>query len=101
MRASFSRRCGFSARFEGARVPARGAVAMLFYSLPETLLLIAAAIAIDWIAGDPKWPTHPVIYIGRLIKKLERLLRPEGAALSPGQLRLRGVLLAAATIAAS
>lgn len=34
-----------------------------------------AAIAIDWIVGDPRWPTHPVVWIGRLIALLERWLR--------------------------
>ena len=28
--------------------------------------MTAAAIALDWLIGDPKWPTHPVILIGRL-----------------------------------
>jgi len=34
-----------------------------------------AAIAIDWAIGDPRWPTHPVIWIGRLIGRLESWLR--------------------------
>lgn len=50
---------------------------MIIYSLKELLLLAAAAITIDWIVGDPKWPTHPVIWIGRLIRSLERRLAPE------------------------
>lgn len=37
---------------------------MIFYSLPDMLWLTAAAILVDWIIGDPKWPTHPVIWIG-------------------------------------
>ena len=55
---------------------------MLFYSLPEILLIAAAAIVMDWIIGDPKWPTHPVIWIGRFIGMLEKRLWPEGAAKS-------------------
>jgi adenosylcobinamide-phosphate synthase len=39
-----------------------------------------SAIAIDWAIGDPRWPTHPVIWIGRLIGRLEVwLLRSERA----------------------
>ncbi|MFB9329795.1 adenosylcobinamide-phosphate synthase CbiB [Paenibacillus aurantiacus] len=71
---------------------------MMFYTLQETLLITAAAIVIDWAIGDPRWPTHPVILIGRLIGRLERWLRPESAVLSPGKLRLRGVALALITV---
>ncbi|MFD1954448.1 adenosylcobinamide-phosphate synthase CbiB [Paenibacillus thailandensis] len=74
---------------------------MIFYSLQEMLLIIAAAIAIDWIVGDPKWPTHPVIWIGRLIRRLERRLRPEGTAETEGRARRAGVLLTLITLAAS
>ncbi|SFI51389.1 adenosylcobinamide-phosphate synthase [Paenibacillus sp. UNC496MF] len=74
---------------------------MLFYSLQETLLLVAAAIAIDWAAGDPKWLTHPVILIGRLIARLERKLRPEGVELSAAALRKRGMALTAVTVLAA
>lgn len=74
---------------------------MLFYSLHETLLLVAAAILIDWVVGDPNWLTHPVIRIGRLISRLERSLRPAERQLSPGSLKRRGVLLTAATVLAS
>lgn len=74
---------------------------MIFYSLSETLLLIAAAIVLDWIIGDPKWPTHPVIHIGRLISRMEALLRPEGRILQPSALKRRGVVLALTTTAAA
>ncbi|MBW7473188.1 adenosylcobinamide-phosphate synthase CbiB [Paenibacillus oenotherae] len=67
---------------------------MIFYSLPELLLLISAAIVIDWIIGDPRWPTHPVIHIGKLISRLELLLRPAGQVLGPAQLKRRGIVLA-------
>ncbi|MFC0330418.1 adenosylcobinamide-phosphate synthase CbiB [Paenibacillus sepulcri] len=70
---------------------------MLFYSLPETLLLVAAAIVIDWIIGDPKWPMHPVIWIGKFISALEKRLYPTGAELPPLKLKGRGILLAAVT----
>ena len=44
----------------------------MFYSLPEILLIAAAAIVMDWIIGDPKWPTHPVIWIGRFVPECSR-----------------------------
>jgi adenosylcobinamide-phosphate synthase len=48
---------------------------MLLYTFHETVIMLIAAIAIDWLIGDPAWPTHPVIYIGRLIRWLEKRLR--------------------------
>ncbi|MFD0711418.1 adenosylcobinamide-phosphate synthase CbiB [Paenibacillus sp. GCM10027626] len=78
---------------------------MIFYSLQEILLLTAAAIVIDWLVGDPKWPTHPVIYIGRLIRFVEGLLFPAAEGGSPAMtgkaLRSRGVLLTAAVTVCS
>lgn len=71
---------------------------MMFYSLEELLLLTAAAIIIDWIFGDPKWPTHPVIWIGRLIRLLERLLAPERREGYPNIVKLLGVVLTATTL---
>jgi len=68
---------------------------MIFYSLQEILLLVAAAIVIDWVVGDPRWPTHPVIYTGRLIRWLEGRLRPEGSNLAPEMLKRRGIVLTA------
>ncbi|MBV6713775.1 adenosylcobinamide-phosphate synthase CbiB [Paenibacillus chitinolyticus] len=53
---------------------------MIFYSLKEILWMMLAAIAVDLVIGDPKWPTHPVIRIGILISFLERKLRRDHAA---------------------
>ncbi|KHD37651.1 cobalamin biosynthesis protein CobD [Clostridium acetobutylicum] len=39
------------------------------------MLDIIIAVIIDWIIGDPYWFPHPVIYIGKLIKMLEKLGR--------------------------
>lgn len=36
---------------------------------------ILIAVIIDWIIGDPYWFPHPVIYIGRLIRFLEKKVR--------------------------
>ncbi|MFF2888198.1 adenosylcobinamide-phosphate synthase CbiB [Paenibacillus sp. NPDC057967] len=74
---------------------------MIFYSVQELLLLAMAAVVIDWIIGDPKWPTHPVIWIGRLIKGLERLLYPKDMSASPFAAKLRGCLLTLITIIVS
>ncbi|MFC5648516.1 adenosylcobinamide-phosphate synthase CbiB [Paenibacillus solisilvae] len=71
---------------------------MLFYSLPEILLLTAAAIIIDWIVGDPRWPTHPVIWIGRFIAMFEKRLRTEEAEKSGDELRRKGIILTAGTV---
>jgi adenosylcobinamide-phosphate synthase len=74
---------------------------MILYSMKELLLLAAAAIAIDWIVGDPKWPTHPVIWIGRLIRLMERLLAPERLASQPSAVKALGVVLTVVTLVIS
>lgn len=77
---------------------------MLLYSWEETAWMALAAIAADWIVGDPRWPTHPVIWIGRLISRLERWLRrgeASRAAVSPRRVRLSGVALTVLTVGAA
>ena len=78
---------------------------MILYPWHDILWMVAAAIVVDWIVGDPKWLTHPVIYIGRLIAWLERRLHPvpsDGASpRSPSSLRRRGVALTLVTIGAA
>lgn len=71
---------------------------MILYSIKELLLLAATAIVIDWIVGDPKWPTHPVIWIGRLIRLLERLLAPERFTGRPAAVKALGVVLTLTTL---
>lgn len=72
---------------------------MLFYSLQEIAMMLIAAIIIDWLVGDPKWPTHPVIYIGQWIRWLEKQLRSASPSLkSAKNTRLRGVLLCFLTV---
>ena len=54
--------------------------------------MIAAAIVVDWLIGDPRWPVHPVIRIGKGIRLLEqRLYR---TADSPYVKRRKGLVLA-------
>jgi adenosylcobinamide-phosphate synthase len=36
---------------------------------------VLIAVVIDWIMGDPYWFPHPVIYIGKLIRGLEKIGR--------------------------
>ncbi|MCS7460810.1 adenosylcobinamide-phosphate synthase CbiB [Paenibacillus doosanensis] len=73
---------------------------MLFYSWQETAVMLIAAILVDWWIGDPRWPTHPVIWIGRWIGYMEsRLHPPEAAPLPPASQRLRGVALTISTLA--
>ncbi|MFD3158441.1 adenosylcobinamide-phosphate synthase CbiB [Haloimpatiens sp. FM7330] len=36
---------------------------------------ICIAVIIDWIVGDPYWFPHPIIYIGKFIKFLEKKFR--------------------------
>ncbi|AJY76658.1 adenosylcobinamide-phosphate synthase CbiB [Paenibacillus beijingensis] len=74
---------------------------MIFYSLPETLLLIAAAIVIDWTVGDPRRIPHPVIMIGKLIAYLERKLRRQEAGYTNNGLLYRGGILAVAVLTVS
>lgn len=37
--------------------------------------VILAAVLLDLLLGDPRWLPHPVIYIGKLISALEKVLR--------------------------
>lgn len=72
---------------------------MLFYSLQEIALMLIAAIIIDWLVGDPKWPTHPVIYIGKWIRWLEKQLCAAVPSLNSSKnSKQRGILLCFLTI---
>ncbi|WP_058302693.1 adenosylcobinamide-phosphate synthase CbiB [Gorillibacterium timonense] len=103
---------------------------MLFYSWQENMLMAAVALALDWLIGDPAWPTHPVIWMGRAITWLEKRLRrsdgkrvkagdenaltsgggetvssaamaTEGPELSAASLKRRGIVLTAAIVGGS
>lgn len=65
---------------------------MLFYSFLEIIWIVIAAILLDLIIGDPKWPTHPVILIGRFISSLEKRLLASKDLSNRAKL-WRGVLL--------
>ncbi|NOU99911.1 cobalamin biosynthesis protein CobD [Paenibacillus sp. LMG 31457] len=72
---------------------------MWIYSWQEIVSMTAAAIVLDWIIGDPKWPTHPVILIGRWIRWMEGVLRKDGD--SPERQKIKGVLLTTTTVMVS
>ena len=41
--------------------------------MPAAVILVAFAILIDLLVGDPRWLPHPVVIIGRMISSYERL----------------------------
>lgn len=55
------------------------------------IIALGIAMAVDWIIGDPPWPVHPVILIGKLISGREKRIRK----MFPDRLKAGGVLLAA------
>lgn len=65
--------------------------------------MLVAAIIIDWLIGDPRWPTHPVIRIGQWISWMQLKLHPETetGSRNPDSERMRGVLLTLSTLAVS
>lgn len=56
--------------------------------------LVPAAFALDLVLGDPHSLPHPVVWIGRLIRRLEAAMEER-----PKNRRLAGAILAAATLA--
>ncbi|WP_345788072.1 adenosylcobinamide-phosphate synthase CbiB [Desulfotomaculum copahuensis] len=58
-----------------------------------------AAFLVDLAVGDPSWLPHPVVLIGKLIDRLEKLLRR--IFHRPAGLRLAGVLLALTVVSAA
>lgn len=53
---------------------------------------ILAALLLDALFGDPKWPTHPVVLVGRLITFYEKIFY------SPSDGKRRGVIFCAAVL---
>ncbi|EFM13163.1 cobalamin biosynthesis protein CobD [Paenibacillus curdlanolyticus YK9] len=71
----------------------------LGYTWSELLAMSAAAIVVDLLIGDPKWPTHPVIRIGQWISWMEgRLRRNESQWATPSRIRARGIVLTLTTV---
>lgn len=48
---------------------------MFNFNLELNVIYLVVAVIIDYILGDPKWFPHPIIYIGKLISKLEKSFR--------------------------
>lgn len=63
---------------------------------PADPALLALALTLDLLLGDPRWLPHPVVFIGRLITFLEGFLRAQ-----IHNQRCAGVLLLAATVSIS
>lgn len=54
------------------------------------ILILAAAFVIDLLIGDPRWIPHPVIGMGKAIKRLEAWIRRR---FRPESLKKAGILL--------
>ncbi|WP_442601612.1 adenosylcobinamide-phosphate synthase CbiB [Paenibacillus sp. KN14-4R] len=71
---------------------------MLLYTWQEIIGIVLAAIIVDLLVGDPKWPTHPVIWMGRWITWLEKKLLPPQVTFKPRAQLLRGLVLTGLTL---
>lgn len=64
--------------------------------MEHAIVIILAAVLLDWLLGDPRWLPHPVVMIGRLIAVLEKTLR----RFVPDE-RMGGMLLLVITVGAT
>ncbi|MGL4731475.1 MAG: adenosylcobinamide-phosphate synthase CbiB [Clostridium sp.] len=48
---------------------------MFNFDLSQNIIYVAIAVIIDLLLGDPSWLPHPIIYIGKLISKIEKIFR--------------------------
>ncbi|WP_291562186.1 MULTISPECIES: adenosylcobinamide-phosphate synthase CbiB [unclassified Clostridium] len=48
---------------------------MFNFNLKANIIYVLIAMIIDFVLGDPAWLPHPIIYIGKLIAKLENYFR--------------------------
>jgi len=60
-------------------------------------MIILAAVAIDALIGDPRWLPHPVVVIGHLISRSEKIIRSR--ATSASGLKACGIVMTAAIVA--
>jgi adenosylcobinamide-phosphate synthase len=63
----------------------------------EQIIIVIAAVVLDWLLGDPRQLPHPVVGIGKLISLLELALRRRVGAGG----RVGGVLLVLLTVGGS
>lgn len=64
---------------------------MFNFNIKLNIIYVIVAALIDFIIGDPLWLPHPIIYIGKLISKLEKFFR--GICKSEKELKLCGGLI--------
>jgi len=64
---------------------------MFNFNIELNIIYIVISVVIDFILGDPNWLPHPIIYIGKLINKLEKFFR--GIAKSDKTLRVSGGII--------
>ena len=55
---------------------------------------VLCGFLLDLLLGDPAWMPHPVIYMGKAITKLERILRPRFPKTEKGEFTAGCVLAA-------
>lgn len=48
---------------------------MFNFDIKLNIIYVVIAAIIDFVLGDPNWLPHPIIYIGKLISKLESFFR--------------------------
>lgn len=65
--------------------------------MQEHLIIVIAAVVLDWVLGDPRQIPHPVVGIGKLISLLELALRRRLGA----EGRVGGVFLVLLTVGGS
>ena len=68
-------------------------------ALNVTIINVIIAYLLDLLVGDPRWLTHPVVLIGKLISGLEKVFF--ALLKSPTALRIGGVLMAITVVAAA
>ncbi|GAB6988258.1 adenosylcobinamide-phosphate synthase CbiB [Paenibacillus pini] len=61
--------------------------------------IIIAALVMDLIIGDPRWIPHPVIGMGKVISRLERIIR--STYVEPKSLKKAGILLPVVVVGGS
>jgi adenosylcobinamide-phosphate synthase len=73
---------------------------VLLYSMKEITLMLAAAIVLDWVIGDPRGIPHPVIWIGRWISQMRdsQLGYAYRTNASPCRVKWLGCWLTASTV---
>ena len=56
------------------------------------LYAVVGGFVLDAIFGDPAWLPHPVVFMGRVISRLEKFLRPRLPQTPQGELLGGGIV---------